>query len=90
MAAPLVGDDVDLKRVARYLRLYPQCSYEYTWPSPSPRLTVFTDSDWGAAPRRAGAPVEVVPYGEGISWRTGPARNMPLLCPAVKQRLTPR
>ena len=47
MAAPMVGDDVDLKRVARYLRPYPQCSYECTWQSPPPRVTVSTDSDWG-------------------------------------------
>ena len=29
MLAPEVGDDTEVKRVARYLRLYPECAYMY-------------------------------------------------------------
>ena len=47
MSAPRAGDEADLKRVARYLREFPQCSCEYIWQSPPSRATLLADSDWG-------------------------------------------
>ena len=51
MARPQEGDDINIKRVARYLRQYPQCSYDYKWQAPPRKVAVFTDSDWGGCTR---------------------------------------
>ena len=51
MARPEYGDEVEIKRVARYLRLYPQCAYRYKWQSAPSRVVGFTDSDWGGCVR---------------------------------------
>ena len=42
---------MDIKRVARYLRHFPECSYEFVWQSPPRQVTVYTDSDWGGCER---------------------------------------
>ena len=51
MAAPKVGDEVALKRVIRYLRLYPRWITHYTWQDPVADLVLFSDSDWGGCTR---------------------------------------
>ena len=47
MANPRVGDELKLKRLARYLAKYPRCIVKYDWQEPTSELLVFTDSDWG-------------------------------------------
>ena len=47
MARPRVGDEVPLKRLARYLQKYPRCVLLYPWQEPTTQLTSYTDSDWG-------------------------------------------
>ena len=55
MANPRVGDELNLKRLARYLAKYPRCIVKYDWQEPTSELLVFTDSDWGVARRPARA-----------------------------------
>ena len=47
MAKPRAGDEVKLKRLARYLRKYPRCVLQYAWQEPTTVVTSYTDSDWG-------------------------------------------
>jgi hypothetical protein len=46
MAKPLIGDEVQLKRVLRYLSKIPTCRYNYRWQSEPENLEGYTDSDW--------------------------------------------
>ena len=48
MARPRVGDEVKLKRLARYLQQYACRVLQYPWQEPTTQLTRHTDSDWGA------------------------------------------
>ena len=47
MATPEYGDEQEVKRAARYLKLYPECAYVYGWQAPPSQITGLTDSDWG-------------------------------------------
>ena len=42
-----VGDEVKLKKLARYLQRYPRCILQHPWQEPTNQLTCYTDSDWG-------------------------------------------
>ena len=47
MANPKIGDDMILKKVARYLKTYPDAKTEYHWQqAENMSLTLVTDSDW--------------------------------------------
>jgi hypothetical protein len=46
MAKPMVGDEVRLKRVLRYLKSHPSCRLEYKWQEAPKAITLLTDSDW--------------------------------------------
>jgi hypothetical protein len=46
MAKPMVGDEVRLKRVLRYLKSHPFCRLEYKWQEEPTAITLLTDSDW--------------------------------------------
>ena len=45
MAKPRTGDEVNLKRLARYLQKYPRCVLRYAWQEPTTGITSYTDSD---------------------------------------------
>jgi len=51
MARPEERDVLAIKRIARYLRQYPTCSYFYRWQETPTQVTVYTDSDWGGCAR---------------------------------------
>ena len=51
MARPRVGDEMKLKRLARYLQRHPRCVIQYNWQEPGSHVTAFTDSDWGGCVR---------------------------------------
>ena len=46
MARPKCGDEVEVKRVIRYLRGRPRGHLSYPWQERNMYLNVFTDSDW--------------------------------------------
>ena len=46
MARPRKGDEVEVKRVIRYLRAKPRAYVEYPWQDRPIHLNVYTDSDW--------------------------------------------
>jgi hypothetical protein len=46
MAKPMVGDEVRLKRVLRYLKSHPTCQLQYKWQEAPSSITLLTDSDW--------------------------------------------
>ena len=48
MSSPMIGDEVAVKRIGRYLERYPTCVYLYAWQPKMLLTTVFTDSDWGS------------------------------------------
>ena len=47
MAKPMIGDDVLVKRVLRYLKGNPRSVYEYSYTTDPGALVLYTDSDWG-------------------------------------------
>ena len=47
MAKPRKGDEIQLKRRARYLQKYPRCVLQHAWQEPTTGVTSYTDSDWG-------------------------------------------
>ena len=47
MAKPMVGDEVLVKRVLRYLKGNPRSVYVYSYCSDPGNLVLYTDSDWG-------------------------------------------
>ena len=51
MSAPAACDVGPLKRIGRYLKLYPRCVSRYDWQLPVTTVEVFTDSDWGGDTR---------------------------------------
>ena len=51
MAKPRVGDVAVLKRLARYLREFPECFYLFAWQNVPTEVSVFTDSDWAGCAR---------------------------------------
>ena len=46
MSSPSPSDWLPVKRVGRYLKLYPRCVSVYRWQSPVEKLMAYTDSDW--------------------------------------------
>ena len=57
MSSPAACDQAPLKRIGRYLSLYPRCVYLYQWQDPVSTAEVFSDSDWAGTkgPERAPA-----------------------------------
>ena len=51
MSKPMVGDEVKLKRVVRYLSRQPRWVFLYGWQEPTWTIDVFSDSDWGGCTR---------------------------------------
>ena len=51
MARPRAGDEVGVKRLARYLRQYPEASILYGWQPDPQKVDGFSDSDWGGCVR---------------------------------------
>ena len=51
MSRPSVGDKVRLKRILRYLRSRPTCTYQYEWQCEPDGLQGFSDSDWAGCRR---------------------------------------
>ena len=46
MAHPRVGDEMALKRVIRFLKSHPSCSFLYGFQGDNAPMTIMTDSDW--------------------------------------------
>ena len=46
MASPSSSDWIPVKRIARYLALYPRCISLFSWQLPVATLSAYTDSDW--------------------------------------------
>ena len=46
MARPLVGDEVRLKRVIRYLKSHPRCRLKFVYQPMPEQVRVLSDSDW--------------------------------------------
>ena len=51
MARPRIGDEQGAKRVAGYLRRFPESSLEYKWQPQPNQIVVYTDADWGGCVR---------------------------------------
>ena len=47
MSAPTELDWQSLKRLGRYLVMYPRCVTLYRWQEPPTTIDAFSDSDWG-------------------------------------------
>ena len=46
MSAPRRGHEIMLKRVLRYLKLYPRCISKMAWQNTPKEITLLVDSDW--------------------------------------------
>ena len=47
MAQPRIGDEMGVKRLARYLRQFPELALVYEWQAEPQSVTGYSDSDWG-------------------------------------------
>ena len=51
MANPRRGEEIKVKRLARYLKRYPRCILRFRWQERTSEVSAFTDSDWGGCGR---------------------------------------
>ena len=51
MGNPMVGDEVGMKRVLRYLQGHPRLIIHYGWQTCPDQLNLYTDSDWASCHR---------------------------------------
>ena len=82
MAKPRTGDEVKLKRLARYLQKYLRCVLQYAWQDPTTGVTSYTDSDLGGCvkTRKSTSGGCVMKGGVFVVVRENPATYSALLC----------
>ena len=51
MGSPMIGDEIGMKRVLRYLQGQPRLIIHYGWQTCPDKLDLFTDSDWASCHR---------------------------------------